>query len=269
MRYLFLIIAALFLSSALNAQVRVNLNFNIGTQPVWGPTGYDYVEYYYLPDIDAYYYVPQHRFYYNEGGRWISRSSLPSRYGHYDLYNSYKVVVNDRDPWRNDEMYRQKYASYKGRHDQQPIRDSHDSKYFVNKNHPEHNNWVKQQKNDKGNVNRIGNNNGNGNRIGNNNGNGNRIGNNNGNGNRIGNNNGNGNRIGNNNGNVNRIGNNNGNVNRIGNTNNNVNRIGNTNKNVNRIGNTNNNVNKIGNTRGNVQKQNKNQDKQQKGKDKK
>jgi hypothetical protein len=37
-------------------------------------------------------------------------------------------------------------VSFKGRHDQHPIRDSHESKYFVNKNHPEHNNWVKQQK---------------------------------------------------------------------------------------------------------------------------
>jgi hypothetical protein len=43
-------------------------------------------------------------------------------------------------------MYREKYSSYKGRHDQEVIRDSHDSKYFVNKNHPQHNEWVKQQK---------------------------------------------------------------------------------------------------------------------------
>ena len=41
-----------------SAQVRVNLNINIGSQPAWGPAGYDYVEYYYLPDIDVYYYVP-------------------------------------------------------------------------------------------------------------------------------------------------------------------------------------------------------------------
>jgi hypothetical protein len=90
-------------------------------------------------------------FYYNEGGRWMSRSSLPSRYRGYDLYNSYKVVVNDPTPYRNHGMYREKYSSYRGRHDQQPIRDSRDSRYFVNKNHPEHNNWVKQQKHDNGN----------------------------------------------------------------------------------------------------------------------
>jgi hypothetical protein len=110
-----------------------------------------------MPDIGVYYNVPQRMFYYNEGGRWIGRGSLPPRYRGYDLYNSYKVVVNEPTPYRNDRMYREKYSSYKGRHDQQVIRDSHDSRYFVNKNHPEHNNWVKQQKHDNGKGNGKGN----------------------------------------------------------------------------------------------------------------
>lgn len=152
MRYVFLLIAVLLVSSMLPAQVGVRLSFNVGTQPIWGPTGYDHVEFYYLPDIDAYYNVPQHRFFYNEQGRWISRSQLPARYHDYDLYHSYKVVVNEQEPYQNDKMYRDKYSSYKGRHDQQPIRDSRDSKYYVIKNHPEHNNWVKQQKHDNGNA---------------------------------------------------------------------------------------------------------------------
>jgi hypothetical protein len=152
MRYFFVLIVSLFLwGTSATSYAQISVNFNIGVQPVWGPTGYDYVEYYYLPDIDCYYYVPRHRFYYFERGRWIYRSSLPPRYGNYDLYNSYKVVVNERDPWRHHENYREKYASYKGRHDQQPIRDSRDSKYFVNPKHPEHNNYIKQQKGDKGN----------------------------------------------------------------------------------------------------------------------
>lgn len=135
-------------AAPLNAQVRFNVNVNLGTQPVWGPAGYDSAEYYYLPDVDAYYDIPRHMFYFNERGRWVGRRSLPSRYRDYDLYNSYKVVVNEREPWRNHETYRVKYVSYKGRHDQQSIRDSRDSRYFVNRNHPEHNNWVKQQSHD-------------------------------------------------------------------------------------------------------------------------
>ncbi len=150
MRCFFALIVVLFLSSTSDAQIHVNLNFNIVSQPIWGPSGYDYVEYYYLPDIEVYYNVPLRRFIYFESGQWVTRSSLPSRYRGYNLYNSYKVVVNEQEPYRNNQTYKEKYSSYRDRHDQQPIRDSRDSKYFVNKNHPEHNNWVKQQKQDQG-----------------------------------------------------------------------------------------------------------------------
>lgn len=152
MRYILVLIAAVLLSSALGAQVSISISFNIDRQPIWGPTGYDHVDYYYLPDIDVYYYVPQQVYYYSEGGNWISGSSLPSRYSNFDLYHSYKVVVNEPEPYRNDAKYREQYASYKGRHDQVAIRDSHDQKYFVNPQHPEHKNWVKQNKQNSSNA---------------------------------------------------------------------------------------------------------------------
>jgi hypothetical protein len=141
----------MFITSIAVAQIHFNLNFNVDRQPIWGPAGYDHVEYYYLPDLEVYYNVPQQRWFYFERGRWMNSSSLPSRYRGYDLYHSYKVVVNDREPYRHHETYRAKYSSFKGRQGQQPIRDSRDSKYFVNKNHPEHNNWQKEQKHDNGN----------------------------------------------------------------------------------------------------------------------
>jgi hypothetical protein len=149
MRRLLFMILAVFLANTADAQFRINLNFNVDRQPVWGPTGYDHVEYYYLPDIGVYYNVPQRMYYFNERGRWISRSSLPPRYRGFDLYSSYKVVLNERTPYRNDRKYREQYASYKGRHDQQPIRDARDEKYYVNPNHPEHQKWVKQQQQEK------------------------------------------------------------------------------------------------------------------------
>ncbi len=151
--------AVLFLFSAASAQT---LSINIGTQPVWGPTGYDHVEYYYLPDIDAYYYVPQHQFIYQERGQWRREANLPSRYGNYDLFNAHKIVVNERTPYRHAQVYRDKYASFKGRHDQQPIRDSRDAKYFVNPSHPEHAKWVEQNRRGPGNSGNDKGNNGNG-----------------------------------------------------------------------------------------------------------
>ena len=156
MRYIKgLVVAALLLcgSGAADAQVSVGVHFNFGIQPVWGPVGYDYVENYYMPGIEVYYNVRRHRYYYNEGGRWIFSLNLPARYRGYDLYNGYKVVVNECNPWNNHHAYREKYSPYKDRHDQQPIRDSRDSKYYGNRNHPEHNNWLKQQRKDNGNHN--------------------------------------------------------------------------------------------------------------------
>jgi len=155
MRYILTLITAVVFSSALSvpANAQVSVTFNLDRQPIWGPTGYDHVEYYYLPDIGVYYYVPQHRYFYLEKERWVSGSSLPSRYRSFNLYNSYKVVINESTPYHNDKTYREKYASFKGRHDQESIRDSRDPKYYVNPKHPEHKNWLKQNKhgNNKGN----------------------------------------------------------------------------------------------------------------------
>jgi hypothetical protein len=181
MRYILALIAIVLMLGAVSApakaQVSISLNFNVDRQPIWGPTGYDHVDYYYLPDIDVYYNVPQHRYFYYERNRWVGGSSLPRRYRGVNMYNSYKVVVNEPTPYRNAQMYRDKYASYKGRHDQETIRDSRDQKYFVNPKHPEHKNWVKQNKEnqkrgrgnngDQGNRNGQGNNNGQDNRNGN------------------------------------------------------------------------------------------------------
>ena len=112
-----------------NAQIHISLGLNIGSQPDWGPVGYDHAEYYYMPDIDAYYDVPNHQYVYYQNNAWIHGAALPPRYANYDLYHGYKVVVNDRNPWEHAATYRTKYTQYKGHHDQQVIRDSHDKKY--------------------------------------------------------------------------------------------------------------------------------------------
>jgi len=133
------ILAGVFLAGRTNAQV--SLSVNIGLQPIWGPVGYDHVEYYYFPDIDAYYYVPDHQYIYFEGGRWIFAAALPPRFHDFDVYHAYKAVVNDPKPYLHNERYRGQYARYKGRHDQAVMRDSHDQRYFEIKDHPEHAKW--------------------------------------------------------------------------------------------------------------------------------
>jgi hypothetical protein len=113
------VIAFIATAQKSTAQVRFNVNLNIGTQPDWGPAGYDHAEYYYLPDIDVYYYVPQRQFVYFSNGRWVFGAFLPAWYRSYDLYNSYKVVINEPRPYLHHEAYSTRYAMYKGLHGRQ------------------------------------------------------------------------------------------------------------------------------------------------------
>ena len=76
---------AILFSSIINAQVSVNVN--IGSPPTWGPVGYNEVDYYYLPDVEAYYDIKASRFIYFGNGQWIRARYLPTRYRNYDLYN--------------------------------------------------------------------------------------------------------------------------------------------------------------------------------------
>jgi hypothetical protein len=119
---------------AANAQSRVNISI----QPVWGPVGYNYVDYYYMPDIETYYYVPNRQYIYLDNGVWITTSSMPARYSSYDIYHMHKVVINQPKPYLKHKTYYAKYVNYKGKQGQPIIRDSHDSKYFINSEHPEH-----------------------------------------------------------------------------------------------------------------------------------
>jgi len=126
-----LLLSALIAGSVLinkaDAQIRVSVN--IGAQPQWGPCGYDYAEYYYLPDIEAYYCIPTREFTYFNEGRWITSAYLPRCYSNYDLYSGYKVVINERNPWYHFNDHRSRYADYRYRHDQVVIRDYHRNDY--------------------------------------------------------------------------------------------------------------------------------------------
>src|SRR5258708_27009016 len=112
-----------------DAQIHLNVGVNIGVQPEWGPVGYTHADYYYMPDIGVYYNVPAHQYVYLNGDVWVIRPYLPVRYRDYDMYHCYKVVINRPEPWRYDNDYRVRYSNYRGRRDQEIIRDSRDERY--------------------------------------------------------------------------------------------------------------------------------------------
>jgi len=128
-KYLLLasIILSAFLPLKLSAQINVNLN--VGSQPLWGPVGYDRAEYYYLPDIESYYYVPKRQFVYFNNNNLVFTSNPPSKYSGYNLYNGYKVVLNNPKPYLNFKNDKLKYAKYKGAKGQASIKYSKDRKY--------------------------------------------------------------------------------------------------------------------------------------------
>ncbi|MFV8336649.1 hypothetical protein [Flavobacterium sp. RSP29] len=120
MKTLKLIIAGIILFASSNTmQAQVSVNVNIGSPPAWGPSGYSAVDYYYLPDIQAYYDIRATQFIYFGGGKWIRSRNLPNQYRNYNLYNGYKVVLNDYHgsrPYSNYNNHKVKYyKGYKGK----------------------------------------------------------------------------------------------------------------------------------------------------------
>ncbi|MBS1529998.1 MAG: hypothetical protein JSU01_06805 [Bacteroidetes bacterium] len=84
------------------------------------PVNYDGDEdYYYLPDVDAYYSVPDQCYYYNDGGAWVSASYLPGAYRDYDWRSVRHYEVRAPRPYKHDDFYRAKFngAVFAGRWD--------------------------------------------------------------------------------------------------------------------------------------------------------
>ena len=117
------LLASVFTFKTADAQVSLNVNVNLGSQPSWGPAGYNYVEYYYLPDINTYYHVNSRKYTYYNGKKWLTVGNMPRQYRHHNLYNVRKVVINRAKPWQSHNYYVTNYSKYKGHKSQPTIRD--------------------------------------------------------------------------------------------------------------------------------------------------
>ena len=106
----------LLIANTTTAQLSVNVN--IGAPPSWGPVGYTNIDYYYLPDVQAYYDIRASQFIYFGNNRWVRSRYLPRQYRNYDLYSGYKVVLNNyhgRTPYNNFKNHRRDYrVGYRG-----------------------------------------------------------------------------------------------------------------------------------------------------------
>lgn len=108
---------------AQSSTAQISIQINIGSQPQWGPSGYDYARYYYMPAYDMYYDVRRGHYVYWDYNRWVQAPVLPARYANIDLYRTYKVVLNNASPWLQHNDHRNRYRSYAANKKQVNIRE--------------------------------------------------------------------------------------------------------------------------------------------------
>ena len=116
----------------IEAQAQVSVNINIGNQPAWGPVGYDYVQYYYIPEYNIYYDVVSNRYIYMNNRRWIHAAMLPPHLRHIDLYRTHKVVLNQRNPYRYNDNHMRAYGRYRNDRNQMVLRDNRGYQQYRN-----------------------------------------------------------------------------------------------------------------------------------------
>ncbi len=142
----------LLVSSSMQAQVSVNVN--IGTAPSWGPAGYSNIDYYYLPDVQAYYDIRASQFIYFGHGRWVRSRYLPRQYRNYDLNRGYKVVLHDyhgHRPYRNFHNDRKRYyVGYRGEY-QRTVGQRYNDRRYAQRRYADNHRYAKNRRYDNNN----------------------------------------------------------------------------------------------------------------------
>ena len=110
-----------------DAQVGIHLNLNLGPRLVYAPAPQPVEdEYYYLPDAEAYYSMPEHVYYYQDEGRWVSAPRLEGRFHDYDYSRMRHFAVNEPRPYLRNNYYRERYHNQQfAARDNREFRDPH------------------------------------------------------------------------------------------------------------------------------------------------
>ncbi|WP_461452605.1 hypothetical protein [Mucilaginibacter sp.] len=110
--------SGLFYNTA-DAQFRVHLGVNLvpnrvvvapgAEAPVYADAVYNNDDYYYLPDVDAYYNISQQCYYYFDGDNWTSAAFLPGEYHDFDWRNARRYEVREPHPYLRNDFYVNRY----------------------------------------------------------------------------------------------------------------------------------------------------------------
>jgi len=123
-------LSGLFYNTA-NAQIRVHIGLNLWPHRVYvqpaavvdvpapapavcedenAPADYDPADdYYYLPDVNAYYSVANQCYYYNDGDNWVSAAYLPGEYYNFDWRAARHFEVRAVRPYLHSDFYMNRF----------------------------------------------------------------------------------------------------------------------------------------------------------------
>ena len=105
------VLLCLTFSGIVMSQLSIGLNFNSAPSS-------NSDNYYYLPDVEAYYDIHESRYIYFDGREWIHSTRLPGRYRNYDMDRGQKVIIANyrgRTPYINFNNHRKMYPNgYRG-----------------------------------------------------------------------------------------------------------------------------------------------------------
>ena len=124
---LFLIFASLFTVKS-NAQISIGVSITANTNRAYTPQyrhvhtthcgHYEPVEYYYYPEIEAYYDNNASVYIYYTSNGWVRSRYLPSYCNHYDVRRGYRVALDyhGNRPYRYFDDHKRKYKAKKHYH---------------------------------------------------------------------------------------------------------------------------------------------------------
>jgi len=126
------------MAQSANAQIGIHINLHLGGAPVYVAPApvYDDDDYYYLPDVEAYYSVRQNCYYYNDGYNWVSAAYLPGAYRDYDWHYARRIEVREARPFMHDDVYRARYGGVE--HRNWNYRDEHDNRMYADRDHDQY-----------------------------------------------------------------------------------------------------------------------------------
>ncbi|BAV06235.1 hypothetical protein SAMN05421788_106302 [Filimonas lacunae] len=92
-------ISSLIFSYSASAQVRFNVNINIGNAlPAWiSYSNTPHSDYYYIPDADCYYSTNERMYIYRDGANWRRGAEMPGRFRGMDFRNRRIVGMRGED----------------------------------------------------------------------------------------------------------------------------------------------------------------------------